>query len=161
MSDKIREWLTARHPSPKAESPMEALFSAALDFVTPVLPAVPGERRQQAPFGPYRVDFLFTIPATGTATSDKRLVVEIDGHDFHEKTKEQAQRDKERDRFMVKAGAEVLRYTGSEVWANPFACAEEVLARGYSIHFGMTPKEERIKAIMADTLAFLSRDAAA
>jgi len=54
------------------------------------------------------------------------IVIEIDGHDFHEKTKEQAQRDKARDRKLVRLGHYVLRFTGSEVHADPWACWKEV-----------------------------------
>jgi len=56
------------------------------------------------------------------------LAIEIDGHEFHEKTKEQAQRDKARDRRLVRCGGHrVLRFTGAEVYANAEACWDEVL----------------------------------
>jgi len=56
-----------------------------------------------------------------------RLVVELDGHDFHEKTKEQAKRDKKRDRAMAAKGLTVLRFTGSEVYKDPGAACREVM----------------------------------
>ncbi len=59
--------------------------------------------------------------------SEVRLVVECDGHDFHEKTKEQARKDKKRDRELQKLGFRLFRYTGSEVWADPIAVATEAL----------------------------------
>lgn len=43
-----------------------------------------------------------------------------------ERTKEQARRDKSRDRAMVKDGWRVLRFTGSEVYANSFAVQEAI-----------------------------------
>ena len=43
------------------------------------------------------------------------IVVELDGHDFHEKTKEQAQKDKDRDRSLTRAGYKIMRFTGSEI----------------------------------------------
>jgi very-short-patch-repair endonuclease len=55
------------------------------------------------------------------------MIVECDGHDFHEKTKEQARRDKQRDRFLQSRGYKVLRYTGSEIWADPTECSDEIL----------------------------------
>lgn len=73
----------------------------------------------------YRADFLFT---TQLGDEEFRVVVELDGHEFHEKTKEQAVRDKKRDRDMMAAGIRVLRFTGSEVWRDPHKCAVEALA---------------------------------
>ncbi len=55
-----------------------------------------------------------------------KLIVECDGHDFHEKTKEQSQRDKERDRNFILAGIHVMRFTGMEIYKNPLKCAEEI-----------------------------------
>ena len=54
------------------------------------------------------------------------LVVECDGHEFHERTKEQAQRDKSRDREIMAAGFRTLRFTGSEIYRNAEKCALEV-----------------------------------
>jgi len=56
----------------------------------------------------------------------KIFIIECDGHDFHEKTKEQAQRDKVRERALVKQGCTVLRFTGSEIFRQPGKCASEV-----------------------------------
>ena len=60
------------------------------------------------------------------------MAVELDGHDFHEKTKEQSKNDKERDRILQSHGYFVARYTGSEIYNNPQkVCAdeEEILLR--------------------------------
>lgn len=61
----------------------------------------------------YTVDFLVT-----SDFSNEKIIIECDGHDFHEKTKEQAQHDKERDRFLTSKGYIILRYTGSEIYNN-------------------------------------------
>lgn len=61
------------------------------------------------------------------------LAVELDGHDFHERTKEQAQRDKARDRALAAAGYRVLRFTGSEVWRDAGNCVDELLKVALSI----------------------------
>lgn len=71
--------------------------------------------------GQYRVDFLVDHKDTNTY-----IVVECDGHEFHEKTKEQADRDKRRDRFMTKQGYIVLRYTGKQICDNPMEIYEDV-----------------------------------
>lgn len=56
----------------------------------------------------------------------RKILVECDGHDFHEKTKDQAQKDKQRDRDFLSAGIITLRFTGSEIWKNAKDCAEEI-----------------------------------
>lgn len=53
------------------------------------------------------------------------VFVEIDGHDFHEKTKEQVAHDKQREREMAPFADMILRFTGSEVYRDPFSCASE------------------------------------
>jgi very-short-patch-repair endonuclease len=65
----------------------------------------------------------------------RQLVVECDGHQFHEKTKEQVSRDKKRDRDLQTAGYKVFRFSGSEISNDPIACAYDVL-RGFAKHTG-------------------------
>jgi very-short-patch-repair endonuclease len=55
-----------------------------------------------------------------------KIAVECDGHDFHERTKEQARRDRSRDRALILEGWRVLRFTGSEIWKDAAACASQV-----------------------------------
>lgn len=73
----------------------------------------------------WRVDFV--VSAFG---SDKwhDLVVECDGHDFHERTKEQAAKDRSRDRSAQLSGLAVFRFTGSELWRDPWACADQIIS---------------------------------
>lgn len=73
----------------------------------------------QATVENYRVDFL--ICAFGV-----RLVVECDGHSFHERTKEQAWADRRRDRRLQELGFLVFRFTGSEIHRSPLECAAQV-----------------------------------
>lgn len=61
----------------------------------------------------YEVDFLLSSPYF----TDK-IIIECDGHDFHEKTKQQASYDKKRERDIVKKGYIVLRYSGSDIYNN-------------------------------------------
>jgi Protein of unknown function (DUF559) len=67
----------------------------------------------------YRADLAFVGKHT-------RLIVEADGHDFHERTKAQARHDKSRDRALQAAGWRVMRFTGSEIYADANRCAHEV-----------------------------------
>jgi very-short-patch-repair endonuclease len=83
---------------------------------------------QQVKIGPYRTDFLFHDASVPLEIGPPRfMVVECDGHDFHERTKEQARRDKQRDRYFQSIGYKVLRFTGSEIFADPEAVADEIL----------------------------------
>jgi len=52
------------------------------------------------------------------------LAVEVDGHEFHERTKEQAAKDRSRDLAMLAAGVLVARFTGAQVYADAEGCAE-------------------------------------
>lgn len=74
----------------------------------------------------YRVDFLIIAKFHDTGTKVHRIVVECDGHDFHERTKEQAQRDREMDRKLQQAGYRVFRFTGSDIFRDACKCVEEV-----------------------------------
>lgn len=82
----------------------------------------------QPQYSLYRVDFSIS---TWVVKDDKTLpfivIVEVDGHNYHERTKEQAERDKKRDRFMTATDAKIFRFTGREIWRNAEACASEVL----------------------------------
>lgn len=77
----------------------------------------------QAEIAGYKADFLLWF-RVGKEVGG--IVIECDGHAFHEKTKEQAARDKKRDREILKAGYPVLRFTGSEVFKDPLGCVEQV-----------------------------------
>lgn len=72
----------------------------------------------------YRVDFAI---ATSVLGEPRRVIVECDGHDFHERTKEQAAYDKKRDRDFLAYGYTVLRFTGTEIYKNARECAQEVV----------------------------------
>lgn len=61
------------------------------------------------------------------------LGIEIDGHIWHEKTKEQVRKDKERERFLISQGWRLLRFTGSEVFTDVNKCVEETLGVAYGL----------------------------
>lgn len=54
-------------------------------------------------------------------------MIECDGHEFHEKTKEQVIYDNEREYKLKSAGYDVLHFSGSEIYNNPYECAEKTL----------------------------------
>lgn len=71
----------------------------------------------QAPLGEYRADFLI-------AREGKCVAIECDGRDYHDRTTEQVNRDKARDRDFARQGVPVLRFSGSEIYNS---CLESVL----------------------------------
>lgn len=71
----------------------------------------------------YRIDFV-----VGWADQKQKVAIEIDGHEFHEKTKAQAARDRARERSIIRGGYTIMRFTGSEVFSDPRRCVQEVAA---------------------------------
>ncbi len=68
----------------------------------------------------YRVDFMLRLD------SSVMLAVECDGHDFHDRTKQQAAYDRSRDRELLRLGIVTIRFTGSEIVHSPERCAFEI-----------------------------------
>jgi len=54
------------------------------------------------------------------------VIVECDGHEFHDRTSEQASRDRRRDRVLTALGAPVLRFTGSDILRDAAGAAAEI-----------------------------------
>ena len=77
----------------------------------------------QVEIGRYRVDLMLMPNDSKTP----KIVIECDGHDFHERTKEQATRDRSRDRELTRDGYVVIRFTGAEIWKNVSDCAEQAM----------------------------------
>lgn len=131
--------------APLCESPIEILLGAAIissvyleapwigQKHSDLILAVDAEHEQiptsavvliaQYPWQGFRIDWALKNRRTGLF-----LFVECDGHDFHERTKEQAERDRRRDREITVAGIPILRFTGREIYRNPTACALQVLS---------------------------------
>lgn len=74
--------------------------------------------------GPYSIDI--AVVARRRDGTTLTIAVECDGHDFHERTKEQASNDKKRDRDLQMAGVMVFRYSGSDIFRRGRSCAAEV-----------------------------------
>lgn len=111
----------------RAESPIEEILGVVLfDEFTTYLPQWSGIRdiRLQHPVEIGNRTYRLDIAVWGL--NGRMIDVECDGHDFHEKTKQQAQRDKRRDRDIQQLGWNVMRFTGAEIWKNPWACAGEI-----------------------------------
>lgn len=112
----------AGHPT--VRSPIEGVFYLAT--VGPSFISDLNVFYEPEGYAPYVPDFL--IQRGGRERDHREYVfVELDGHDFHEKTREQAEHDKRRDRWFAAHGHRLLRFTGREVWRDATACVDEVL----------------------------------
>jgi len=122
---------------PLCESPIEAMMFWALSVRHALYSEGHITINAQHKIDDYRVDFMVTLTEghlqqtlgyrVGTPRLYASVIVECDGHDFHEKTKEQARRDKKRDRTLQKLGYNVLRFSGSDIWKDVMKCADECL----------------------------------
>lgn len=116
------------------ESPIEQLLAIELERINlknmyvlnPFIDVVEIEKQQEIKCGKktYRVDFL--IPVVYKNQENKMFVVECDGHEFHQKTKEQVENDNKRQRDLQKEGYEIIRFSGTEIWHKPYQCACEI-----------------------------------
>ena len=73
----------------------------------------------------YRADILLNA-CDFVQEKHVKFAIECDGHEFHEKTKEQVRRDRSRERDLMKLGYTVIRFSGSEIVESPDECALEV-----------------------------------
>lgn len=85
----------------------------------------------------YRVDFLFdskTVDPTSCSGDELvigkplKLIIECDGHDFHEVTKAQVAYRNERDYALKSDGYDIIRFSGSQIYRDPFECASDAIA---------------------------------
>ena len=76
----------------------------------------------------YRVDFVVTSSTHADFPEDApKVAIELDGHDFHEKTKQQVTYRNRRDRELQADGWKVLHVSGSELMRDPVACVGDVM----------------------------------
>ena len=71
--------------------------------------------------GNYSPDFMFEV----LDEAGPCFAVEIDGFDYHDKTKEQAAKDKQKDRFFTRNGFIPIRFAGTEIYRSPIDCVRE------------------------------------
>lgn len=66
------------------------------------------------------------------------VVIECDGHEFHT-SKDQFTRDKAKDRHLLQKGFRVMRFSGSEIYVDAGARAQEVIDFMFSAHLDAVP----------------------
>jgi very-short-patch-repair endonuclease len=150
-----REWLASQESEDAPRVPIPAPPSAPFrpppssvpDLASSSQGRVPLEMRGSHELTPIEEPFYDALAETGLTFStqtwfqhaDRKLrvdfvvwydgravVVELDGPDYH-KTREQRTKDAKRDRWLGARGIRVVRFTGSEVHADPAGCVRELL----------------------------------
>ena len=116
------------------ESPIEQLLAIELENITltgivsynPFIDVISIEKQKEIKCGKktYRVDFY--IPVIYKNQDNIEFIVECDGHEFHQKTKEQVERDNDRMRSLQEQGYEVIRFSGTEICHRQRRCAMDV-----------------------------------
>ena len=104
----------------KCQSPIEVIFNVAFDLIMsfmdkryelqPQYEVITDKGKR------YVLDFAFI-------QDDFKLAVECDGHEFHEKTKDQVEYGNQRDLDLKFNGFEVLHFSGTQIYENPMKCA--------------------------------------
>jgi hypothetical protein len=137
---------TATEFARRTESPIEAIFAVWFIAAREHL-LVQGNARFQLALRPqtwvacengerYRLDFSLAPqdPWLAAALTRRfialRVGVELDGHEFHERTKAQVAARDRRDRDLAALKWRVLHFSGSELRTNPMLAVVEVLEAG-------------------------------
>jgi very-short-patch-repair endonuclease len=71
-----------------------------------------------------RVDFAVFVPQISTC--EPLVIVECDGHAYHERTPDQAREDNRRDRELQRLRLPLLRFTASDVVRDDAGVAHEI-----------------------------------
>lgn len=77
----------------------------------------------------YRVDFALgfrqpdlPLAAERAGVTFAKIAVELDGHEFHERTPQQVEKRNQRDRELLADGWQVLHFSGTEIHRKPVNC---------------------------------------
>ena len=117
------------------KSPIEQIFQVAfeciywmanqhkIDFELPIILQLEPQSEIIIDGKRYIVDFL--IENVESKYNFPPVVIECDGYEYHS-SKEQINNDRERDIALKKSGYEVIRFTGTMIYENPYKCALDV-----------------------------------
>jgi very-short-patch-repair endonuclease len=104
----------------KIESPIEQLLFTALLLVQRINNLQDLVIEPQINIDDYRVDFLLTF-------NDKKLIVECDSQQWHERTEQERRYEKKRDRYFLSKDLKTFHYTGKEILDSPIFVAGEII----------------------------------
>lgn len=115
----------------KCESPLERDLFLALKKVG-IHPVLQRRINKDGTFYefPEKIDFdnILTIPNVYLENEGLKICIYADGHTYHERTENQALRDRNIDRELQRLGFKVLRYTGNEIRKNVSLVVENIKA---------------------------------
>lgn len=91
----------------------------------------------------YRLDIGmdFSYRRNGELVYSVLLDIECDGFDYHDRTKEQAARDRSRDQSLQAIGWYICRFTGSEIFRDAPGCAHRVFRMADEIMRRLTTRK--------------------
>ncbi len=69
---------------------------------------------------------LANVPGKGLIRYPFWVAVDCDGHEFHERTKWQAMKDRRKDRALMRSGLKFVRFTGAEITLNADQCVMQI-----------------------------------
>lgn len=141
MRGASRALIGMTHGGGEMESPIEAMFWAWFSAAASLEPEdvylfrlTPQHTVTLGNGKTYRFDFVveFGPQDTRVRSHDRgipepKVAIELDGHDFHERTKEQVAHRNERDRDAQADGWTILHFSGTELHRDPLKCAVAVL----------------------------------
>ena len=117
----------------EAQSPIEQIFYTAFNIVSfhskynfYLIPQYVTNTKEA-----YRSDFAFEtdiIEKDGNLKFKEWfcLLIECDGHEYHNSSKDQVARDNKRDYELKKLGYDILHFSGSQIYRDPIGCAKDV-----------------------------------
>lgn len=130
---KLIKKLTESNHSEETESPIEEMLYKEIKKISQsellkkgiVYFDVIPQAEVKANKNKYRLDFL--VEACCKNSGRLLIDVECDGHEFHERTKEQVRHDNKRNRYLQSIGYTVIRFSGSEIYDDPEYCCDQLL----------------------------------
>lgn len=125
MTEARRFWTNP----PPFESPLEEAFFFCWHVVDRCGGSDAGRTRLrwQVPVDGYRLDFQVVSDVPGFP----QIAIELDGHEFHERTKEQVALRNSRDRALTARGWKVFHISGSEFYADPHGVTSDIWGEAY------------------------------
>lgn len=136
------------YDEPPVESPIEAIFKIWW-YAVGLLHAecagrlfgLDSQRKVTVNERQYRLDFVvqykdpdLLFAAHNLDLPAWAIAVEVDGHDFHERTKDQVADRNQRDRDLAQSGWLVFHYSGTELYRDPVRCITEVMDAAQAKH---------------------------
>lgn len=117
------------------ESPLEALFWVWWKAAVKTHDHFYLETQREVETGGmrYRLDFVVDVTGEVQELIEQgemhwpKLGIELDGHSFHEKTREQVAYRNQRDRLLQEAGWTIFHFSWTEMMERPEQCAVEVV----------------------------------